>query len=86
MIPMLVGTVNNSIGNEKNHFTAKSLKELFFKKGNFTPLDRYAIDIIQTEAVREEIICFFEKFNIKKEDIKNPELLRVFEIPEERYE
>ena len=69
MIPMLVGTVNNSIGNEKNHFTAKSLKELFFKKGNFTSLDRYAIDIIQTEATKSEIDCFAKNYQILEKNI-----------------
>ena len=69
MIPMLVGTVNNSIGNEKNHFTANSLRELFFKKGNFTSLDRYAIDIIQTEATKSEIDCFAKAYQISQKNI-----------------
>lgn len=69
-IPMLLLTVNNSIGDKKSHFTSEKLVNLFDKKDSeFTELDKYAIETIQTEATSQEIIAFKEVFNINSEKI-----------------
>lgn len=68
--PMLLLTINNSIGNKDNHFTVKQLVELFDKKQkDFTNRDKYAIDIIQTEANDSEINDFIEEHKILKEKV-----------------
>ena len=47
--PMLLSTVNNSIGDKNLHFTVDKLLELFNKKcSEFTELEKYAVDTIQT--------------------------------------
>lgn len=69
--PMLLLTINNSIGNKSKHFTIASLVELFEKQyENYTNLDKYAIDTIQTEASKSELMNFVEKFNISPDKVK----------------
>lgn len=67
--PMLLSTVNNSIGNKKNHITVEKLLSLFSKKTYLSELDKYIIDTIQTEATKEEINNFKNIFHIQNEDI-----------------
>ncbi len=59
--PMLLSTVNNSIGNKKNHLTVKQLCDLFKKNTSYTELEKYAIDTIQTESNKIEIENFSKK-------------------------
>lgn len=67
--PMILSTVNSSIGNKKNHLTVDELCNLFKKKSKYTELDKYVIDIIQTESSKCEIESFAKNFNISKKDI-----------------
>ncbi len=66
---MLLSTVNNSIGNKKNHITVEKLSKLFMKQSILSDLDKYIIDTIQTEASQEEIENFKNKFHIPTENI-----------------
>ncbi len=69
--PMLLLTVNNSIGNKAKHFTNTSLVELFNKKfEEYSNLDKYAIDTIQSEASKAELNNFIKKFNISTDKVK----------------
>ena len=69
--PMLLLTINNSIGNKSKHFTSDKLVELFDKKYNeYSTLDKYAIDTIQTEASDIELNNFIKKFNISADKVK----------------
>lgn len=69
-LPMLLLTVNNSIGDISKHFTSKKLIELFNKKSNtFNDLDKYAVETIQTEATKQEIANFKKLYNINSEKI-----------------
>lgn len=69
--PMLLLTVNNSIGNKSKHFTIDSLLQLFSKKlEDYSNLDKYAVDTIQTEASQIEIDNFIKKFNISANKMK----------------
>lgn len=53
---MLLSTVNNSIGDKNSHFTVNKLLGLFNKKCNeFKELEKYAIEIIQTEETTYEL-------------------------------
>ena len=68
--PMLLLTVNNSIGNKSKHFTVNSLIQLFNKKlEEYTNLDKYAVDTIQTEASKTEFNNFIKKFNISSDKV-----------------
>ena len=68
--PMLLLTVNNSIGDKKSHFTTEKLLGLFDKKcSEFTDLDKYAVETIQTEATIQELSSFKEFFHINSEKI-----------------
>ena len=50
--PMLLSTVNNSIGDKNLHFTVDKLLELFNKKcSEFTELEKYAVDTITVDGV-----------------------------------
>ena len=53
--PLLLSTINNSIGNKKNHFTVEDLCILFNEKNTYSDLDKYVIDTIQTEATEDEL-------------------------------
>lgn len=69
---MLWLTVNNSIGNKSKHFTIKSLVQLFNKKlTDYSNLDKYAVDIIQTEASKAELNNFIKKFYITSDKVDN---------------
>lgn len=68
--PMLLSTINSSIGDKKLHFTVEKLLSLFNKEYNaFTELEKYAIEIIQTEATIQEINNFKKNFKINSENI-----------------
>ncbi len=68
--PMLLLTVNNSIGNKSKHFTIKSLVQLFNKKvEDYSNLDKYAVDTIQTEASSAELNNFIKKFHIPSDKV-----------------
>ncbi|OCL81814.1 hypothetical protein [Arcobacter porcinus] len=68
---MLLSTINNSIGDKKLHFTIDNLLGLFNKKYNeFTEIEKYAIEIIQTEATNQELNNFKKEFKINSENIK----------------
>ena len=56
--PLLLSTINNSIGNKKNHFTVEDLYILFNEKNTYSDLDKYVIDTIQTEATADELANF----------------------------
>lgn len=68
---MLLSTVNNSIGNKKNHLTINDLCNLFNKKDAYTNLDKYVIDTIQTEATQKEIYNLKTLYNISNKDIQH---------------
>lgn len=69
--PMLLLTVNNSIGNKSKHFTIDSLVKLFNKKlDEYSNLDKYAVDTIQSEASKIELDNFIKKFNISIDKVK----------------
>ena len=61
---MLVSTVNASIGNEKKHLSASEIKKLLMGKSPELPVEKYALDIIKTEALKEEIEDFAMHFKI----------------------
>ena len=61
---MLVSTVNASIGNEKKHLGASDIKKLLMGKSPELPVEKYALDIIKTEALKEEIEDFAMHFKI----------------------
>lgn len=68
--PMLLITVNNSIGDISNHYTLKKLIDLFNKNTtSYDDLDKYAIETIQTEATKQEIDYFQKKYKIHSEKI-----------------
>ena len=69
--PMLLLTVNNSIGNKKKHFTIDNLCQLFTKEQNFTSVEKYALDTIKTEASTEELSWFSKHYHIPLSKIKH---------------
>ena len=69
--PMLLLTVNNSIGNKKNHLTIESLCQLFNKSSNYSNLEKYALDTIKTEATQEELSWFSNDYHIPLLKLKN---------------
>ncbi len=70
--PKLLLTVNNSIGNIKNHLTVKELYNLFtVDKPTYNDIEKYAIDAIQTEATSSEIDTFKKTFHISDLNIKH---------------
>ena len=68
---MLLLTVNNSIGNKKNHLSIYELCQLLKKKHNFSNIEKYALDIIKTEASPEEIASFSKNYHIPISEIKH---------------
>ena len=54
--PLLL-TINCSISNKKNHLNIEQVKDLFLnikhKKTHLNTLEKYALDMIQTEAKKE---------------------------------
>ena len=69
-LPALLCTINNSIGNKKNHFSVKELCKILKKKKPYTDHEKYAIDMIQYEATKQEIDNFIELYNIPKSCIE----------------
>ena len=61
---MLVATVNASIGNESKHLGANDIKKLLMGKTPEQPIEKYALNIIKTEALKEEIEDFAIHFKI----------------------
>lgn len=68
--PILLSTINNSIGNKKNHITVQDLCNLFHGKEVLSELDKYVIDTIQTEATEEELNNFKKTYHIPNKQIK----------------
>ncbi|TEX99679.1 hypothetical protein [Campylobacter sp. US33a] len=70
----LLATINCSIGNIKNHLNDKDLCNLFLKikekEHNLTILEKYAINVMQTEALPQEFLWFQKDFNIPQEYIQ----------------
>ena len=63
--PMLLLTVNNSIGNPSLHLDTDDLVKLFNKKSKeYTNIDKYAVDMIQTESTKYEFNDFVKDYNI----------------------
>ena len=69
--PMLLLTVNNSIGNKEDHLTIKSLCQLFSKNSGFSNVEKYALDTIKTEATEEEISWFSQDYHIPLSKLKH---------------
>jgi hypothetical protein len=66
--PMLLATINNSIGSKDKHFSINDLLQLFKKKdSHFTPSEKYMICAIQEEADEYEISSFKNKFHISQQ-------------------
>ena len=70
-ISFLLATVNCSIGNKANHFSNQDLVNLFYKKDNFSNLEKYAIKVIKTEALAIEIDWFILENNIPPSIVNN---------------
>jgi len=68
---ILLSTINNSIGNKKNHITVQYLFELFSGKKNFNDLDKYIIDTIQTEVTKKELDNFKKTYHIPEKQINH---------------
>ncbi|WQW64668.1 hypothetical protein KVL31_05120 [Helicobacter pylori] len=71
--PMLLATINNSIGNKNNHVKLEYLIELFMKKKttNLSDIDKYIIGTIQQEALKQEIEWFSQDYHIPMENIQH---------------
>lgn len=69
--PMLLLTVNNSIGNKKNHLTIESLCQLFSKSSDFSNVEKYALDTIKTEATAQELSWFSTDYHIPLSKLKH---------------
>ena len=72
-LPMLLSTINCSIGNEANHLTIDDLCDLFLnikeKECKLSTLEKYAICTMQDEALPQEFEFFKQKYNIPQENI-----------------
>jgi len=67
---MLLSTVNCSIGNIKNHFDSSALAKLFYKEQSmYSAKDKYAVGIIQNEALKVEIDDFKHFFHVPQKNI-----------------
>jgi hypothetical protein len=60
---MLPETINNSISNRQQHLGHDAVKELFFKT-HLNPVERYAVDVMFTEASLQEIVDFLKSNRI----------------------
>ena len=63
---MLLSTVNCSIGDKSKHFTLTRLKNLFYKKDDLDPYERYALKTIKKEAFPSELEEFINYYHIPK--------------------
>ena len=74
-IPMLLSTINCSISDEKKHLKLDELidlvKHLDEKKTSLSPIQKYAIGMIQTEASNEEIKFFVKNYNVNQREMNN---------------
>lgn len=66
---MLLATVNCSIGDKNKHLDAKSVKNLLSGAKPKTVFEKYALDIIKTEASVQEIENFAKYYRIPKKSI-----------------
>lgn len=70
--PLLL-TINCSIGDKTKHLSIKALKDLFLnikeKEKNLSLIEKYAIEIIKTEAYPQELEWFKQDYNIPQESI-----------------
>lgn len=63
--PMLLLTVNNSIGNPSLHLNIEDLVLIFSKEqNNYTNIDKYVVDTIQTESTKNEFDDFVIDYKI----------------------
>lgn len=73
MLPMLLLTINCSISNKKNHLKLDELLDLInhfdSKKAKLSPIQKYAIGIMKTEADSNEIEKFIQDYHIAKKDM-----------------
>jgi hypothetical protein len=60
---MLPDTINTSISDRRKHLDREAVKVLFYKE-TFTAVERYAIDVIFTEASLQELIDFLKQNRI----------------------
>tara|TARA_B110000046_G_C12654849_1_gene258128 strand:+ start:243 stop:503 length:261 start_codon:yes stop_codon:yes gene_type:complete len=66
--PMLLLTINNSIGDPSLHLNIEDLVSVFNKKpNNYTNIEKYAIDMIQTESTKDEFNNFINMYQIESE-------------------
>lgn len=66
--PMLLLTVNNSIGNPSLHLNTNDLVKLFNKQlADYTNIDKYAVDTIQTESTTYEFNDFIKNYKISND-------------------
>ena len=63
---MLLSTVNCSIGDKSKHFTLTKLKNLFYKKDDLNPYEKYALKTIKKEAFPSELEEFINYYHIPK--------------------
>lgn len=70
--PMLLLTVNNSVGDRKKHVNTEYLVNLFMNPPSvLSKTDRYVIETIQTEACSQEIDMFVKDYNIPKKNVEH---------------
>ncbi len=60
---MLPETINNSISNRQKHLDPDAVKALF-SKSRLNPGERYAVDVIFSEASLQEIVDFLKSNRI----------------------
>ncbi len=62
--------INCSIGNESKHLTEEQVVKLFNKKvDEFDVLDKYAVDVLQTEVSKESLEVFVKEYKISKQKL-----------------
>ncbi len=70
--PMLLLTVNNSVGDRKKHVNTEYLVKLFMNPPSvLSKTDRYVIETIQTESCLLEIDMFAKDYNIPKKNVEH---------------
>jgi hypothetical protein len=67
---MLLATINCSIGNKSNHLNAVAIRGLLAGKSPQNNYEKYAIDIMKSEATDQEIESFARFYRIPKKSIK----------------
>jgi hypothetical protein len=66
---MLIATANCSIGDKKKHLNARQVKNLLLGKKPKNVYENYALKIIKTEALQQEIEAFAQIHNLQLEQI-----------------